>query len=333
MPDVPPLRYLSARDVVAAMPPVEERLLLAERTMVALATPGGVDMPAKIGVHARPEGSFAHAMPAHLRGEAGDADLLGIKWISGFPANRTAGLPALHGVLLLNDALTGVPTAILDAGAITAQRTAAVSGVAIQRFMAPVVGRTPKVAIIGAGVQARSHLEVVAYLLPGAEIRLFDRNPGRGAALADEFRAIDGIGRIHAAEVATDAFANADLVITAVSFTTPDRRQPVTPDLLTDGALVIPVDYATMISASVARAAALFLVDETKQFLANRDAGQFDGYPDPEATLGQAIIDGTPRPDGLVVVTHLGVGLADVVFGDAILGRAAAQGEGTILER
>ena len=100
-------------------------------------------------------------------------------------------------------------------------------------------------------------------------------------------------------------------------------RQVMTTDWLADDALVVPVDYATYCAAEVARDAALFLVDDRGQFLANRDAGLFDDYPDPTATLGEAILAGTTRPaSGRVVATHLGVGLADVVFGDAILRRA-----------
>ena len=127
----PRTRYLSAADVTAAMPPVEERLELAERTMTALVA--DAELPPKIGVHPRPAGSFAHAMPAALRDPAG-ADLLGIKWVAGFPENRATGLPAIHAVVILNDPTTGVPRAILDGGPITAQRTAAVSGVALRRF-------------------------------------------------------------------------------------------------------------------------------------------------------------------------------------------------------
>src|SRR5262249_15491337 len=90
--DAPPLLWLSAADVVAAMPPVEDRLPLAQRTMVGLVA--DAEPPPKIGVHPRPDGSFAHAMPASLRpaeGDDGARDLLGIKWIAGFPANRAAG--------------------------------------------------------------------------------------------------------------------------------------------------------------------------------------------------------------------------------------------------
>ncbi|MDQ2964226.1 MAG: hypothetical protein M3R57_00020, partial [Chloroflexota bacterium] len=125
-PGLPPLRYLSAADVAAAMPDIEERLALAERTLTALALPGSAELPPKIGVHPRPDGSFAHAMPAHLRGDAAAGDLLGIKWIAGFGRNSALGLPAIHGLVMRNDPATGVPTAVLDAGPITAERTAAV---------------------------------------------------------------------------------------------------------------------------------------------------------------------------------------------------------------
>ena len=81
----------------------------------------------------------------------------------------------------------------------------------------------------------------------------------------------------------------------------------MTPDWLAPDALVIPVDYATMCSAEVVIGAALFLVDERGQFESIRAAGQFDDYPDPGATLGEAILAGTPRPaNGRVVVTTWG---------------------------
>jgi ornithine cyclodeaminase/alanine dehydrogenase-like protein (mu-crystallin family) len=107
----------------------------------------------------------------------------------------------------------------------------------------------------------------------------------------------------------------------------------MTNDWLRPNATVVPVDYATMCAAEVARDAALFLVDQREQFLANRDAGNFDGYPDPSATLGEAIIAGTRRPAGRVVVTHLGVGLADLIFADVIVRAAIAAGRGTTLPR
>src|SRR5688572_5434964 len=326
----PPLtRYLSAADVTAAMPPVGERLELAERAMTALVA--DAELPPKIGVHPRPAGSFAHAMPAFLRDQGG-ADLLGIKWVAGFPENRATGLPAIHAVVILSDPTTGIPRAILDGGPITAQRTAAVSGVALSRFGPGRLDRAPRAAIIGAGVQGHSHLEVLGHVLPGVEVTVHDRHPDRADALAVAARATPGIAAAEVAATPREATNEADVVITAASFTDPEHRQAMTGDWLTPDALVIPVDYATMCAAEVARGAALFLVDDRGQFVANLEAGQFEGYPDPGATLGEAILAGTSRPErGRVVVTHLGVGLADVIFADAIVRRAEAAGLGMAL--
>jgi ornithine cyclodeaminase/alanine dehydrogenase-like protein (mu-crystallin family) len=327
------LRFLSAADVIAAMPPLEERLVLAERTMTALAD-GSAELPSKIGVHPRPDGSFAHAMPAYMRGvdPAGAEDLLGIKWIAGFPANRAAGIAAIHGLVVLTDPSTGAPAAILDAGPITAERTAAVSGVAIARFAPPVSGRAPRAAILGAGVQGQSHLAVIGHILTGVELTIFDRHPERAATLVDVALGIVGIAAARAVSQASDATRSADVVVTAASFAPAAERQTMTNDWLAPDALVVAVDYATYVAATVASSAALFLVDQREQFVANREAGAFDGYPDPAATLGESIIAGTARPSsGRVVVSHLGVGLADLVFGDAILRRAEATGLGTIL--
>ena len=332
MPDLPLLRYLSAADVAAAMPPIEERLRLAERTMTALGR--DAELPAKIGVHPRSPASFGHAMPAYLRGAdpGGAQDLLGMKWVVGFPANGDRGLPAISALVLLDDARTGLPVAILDGAPITAARTAAVSGVAIARFAPATAGRQPVAALLGAGVQGLSHVPVLGHVLPGVELRLFDRDPDRSAALAEVARATPGIGAATCAASAREAVEGADVVVTAVSFG--PLRQVLTNDWLAIDALVVAVDYATMVAAEVARDAALFLVDERDQFVANRDAGLFDDYPDPAAALGEAILAGTPRPpSGRVLVSHLGVGLADVIFGDAILRAAAERGLGTILPR
>ena len=65
---------------------------------------------------------------------------------------------------------------------------------------------------------------------------------------------------------------------------------------LAPDALVVPIDYATYCAAEVARDAALFVVDHRDQFLANRDAGQFDGYPDPTAMMGEALASGRRPP-------------------------------------
>jgi ornithine cyclodeaminase/alanine dehydrogenase len=332
-PTLPPLRYLDAAAVRAAMPPVEERLALAERTMTALATPGASELPPKIAIHPRSPDSFAHAMPAHLRGPAADgsADLVGMKWVAGFAANNAAGLPSISALILVNDPATGVPIAILDGGPVTAERTAAVTGVAIRHFAPQVSGRPVRAGLIGAGVQGASHLPVIGHALPGVELAVFDRHPERATGLAELAATTPGIAVARPVANARDASRGADVVVTAASFG--PVRQVMTSDWLAPEALVVPIDYATYCAAEVARSASLFLVDQRDQFLATRNAGLFEGYPDPDATLGEAILAGTRRPAGRVVVSHLGVGLADLVFADAILRAAETGGLGVVLDR
>jgi ornithine cyclodeaminase/alanine dehydrogenase-like protein (mu-crystallin family) len=332
MTALPPLRYLSGADVTAAMPGLEARLELAALTLRGLA--GTAELPPKIGVHPTPADSFAHAMPAFMPSGEGIAnDGLGMKWVLGYPTNNAIGLPAIHGILLLNDPSTGVPTGILDAGPITAQRTAAISGVAIRAWAPSVDGRPHRAALIGAGVQGASHVPVLGYVLPGVELAVFDTDPDRAAALAEVARATPGVAAATVAPSARDAVDGADVVVSAASFLPPGQRQSMTRDWLGPDTLVVPIDYATYCAAEVAAGAALFVVDHRDQFLANRDAGQFDGYPDPMAMMGEALASGAGRPPGRVVATHLGTGLADVVFGTAILEAATAMGLGTVLAR
>ena len=332
--DSPPLRFLAAAEVLAALPGVAERIALAERSLLALVA--DAQLPPKIGVSPRPAGSFAHAMPAWLRGAApdGQEDLLGIKWVAGFPANAERGLPAINGTVLLSDALSGLPRGILDAGPLTAHRTAAVSGAAIARFGPRGIDR-PCVAVIGSGVQARSHLPVIAHLLPGARLAVCDRDRERADALAAEAAAPAGerpaFDEVRVADDPADAVAGADLVVTAITFG--PRRQIVPAQAFDPGATIVAVDYDMCVPASLAASAAAFLTDDRGQLRATRSETVFAGYPEPSGTLGEAIGADMRRPVGQVLITHLGVGLADVVFGDAVLRAAEAMAIGTIIGR
>ena len=312
------------------MPRLAERLELAEITLRALGR--SAELPAKIGVHPRQPGSLAHAMPALLRGEAsdGEADLIGVKWIVGFPENPALGLPTYYAQVILNDACTGLPLAVMDGGTITGQRTAAISGVAIRLFARTTSGRTARVALLGAGVQARGHLPVIGRLLPGASVRITDVDAKRAESLAGGAGSVEGIGSAEGVSSVRRAVEDADVVVSLVSFG--PEHQALDPDWLGPEILFVAVDYDMQAPAGLAREA-LFLVDERDQFLAARAGGGFVGYPDPTATLGEALRDGSVRPAGRVLVSHLGVGLADVVFASAILKRAERLGLGVLLPR
>ena len=120
--------YLSRQEVADLLPPILDQIDLVEETYRAMAR-GRVELPPKPGVHPR-EDAFIHAMPAYLA----DADVASVKWVAGYPANKQRGLPYISGLIVVNDAETGFPTAVMDAAEITAARTAAASGVCIRRW-------------------------------------------------------------------------------------------------------------------------------------------------------------------------------------------------------
>jgi ornithine cyclodeaminase/alanine dehydrogenase len=271
-------------------------------------------------------------MPALKRADLADTtgELLGIKWVTGFPTNIAAGLTAIHATIILSDAQTGLPRAIIDGGGLTAHRTAGVSGVAVARW-GTTAGTGARVALVGAGTQARSHLPVIEHLLPDAELVLCDRDLSRADALAGELGGAAGRRPVRTTAQPSEAVAGADLVLTLISFG--PEHQALPEEAFEPAATVVAVDYDMCVPASLAVAADLFLVDQREQYLANRTATVFAGYPERATTMGEAIHAGTIRPGGRVLVTHLGVGLADVVFADAVLRTAEASGIGTVLPR
>ena len=245
-----------------------------------------------------------------------------------------AGLPAIHATTILTDATTGEPRASSNARALTAHRTAAVSGLAIARW-GPPPERPVTVALIGAGAQARTHLPVIAHLLPEAGIVICDRDQARLDTLRHDIEADpSGLGAFRGVGLTTDpteALDRAQIVITMVSFG--PERQLLPADAFAPDATIVAVDYDMCVPASVASDAALFLVDDREQYLANRAGAVFAGYPSEPGMIGDAIVAGTRRPSGRVLVTHLGVGLADIVFADAVLSTADERGIGMLLER
>lgn len=323
------VRYLTSQDVADAMPDIDAAIALAEATMVSLIT--DAVLPAKSVIHIDASGGFAHAMPAYLPPASGLAGRLGVKWVVGLPGRVAQDGGSIHGTVLLTDLRDGTLRAILDGGAITAARTAAITGVAIRRWAPVVVARPYRVAIIGAGVQARHHLPVLGRLLPDMQLVVHDRHPDRAAEVLRLARATPGIGDASGAPSIQAAVDGADVVVTAISFGA--QRQLMRSSWLSPPTLVVPIDYDMCCSAEVARAADLFLIDEVSQLTSAREAGSFVGFPEPDMTFGAAILASLPRPRGLVVTAHLGVGLADVMFASAILDRADEYGLGQLLPR
>lgn len=304
--------YLSRADVARLMPPVPEQIDLVATAYRAQAA-DRLELPPKPGIHPRAD-AFIHAMPAFLP----DLDIAAIKWVSGYPANPARGLPYISGLIVVNDAGTGLPTAVMDAGLITAARTAAVSGYCI-RHWAP--RDWSRVGLLGCGEQGRFHVAVIDALCDGATIAAYDVDPARYATLGREVEPVDR---------PEDAVRGADIVITAGPIV--DDPQPViAAEHVERDCLVLPLDFDCYVAGDVIEACDLVLVDDEEQFGYYRSEGRFAGWPAPSCTDGEAERDGvTGRA---VAAVNLGVGSVDAVFASHVLERALAEGTGTQLAR
>jgi ornithine cyclodeaminase/alanine dehydrogenase len=308
---MPELLFLSRRDVVELLPPLDEQIDLAEQTYRALAR-GRVEMPPKPGIHPRPN-AFLHAMPAYLA----DGDVAALKWVSGYPENPARGLPYISGLIVVNDADTGLPVAVLDAAEITAARTAAASGVCIRRF-APEAWRT--VGILGCGEQGRYHARIVAALGPQARMRAWDPVPERVGTLE---------GRVEDAPDARAAVDQADVVITAAPIV--ERPSPVVArEWVGDSYLALPLDFDASVQRDLIEDADIFAVDDVAQFEHYRAAGHFEGWPAPSLSLGEALERGGAY--NRVACVNLGIGALDAAFAAVVVHGARRQGLGLRVE-
>ncbi len=177
-----------------------ERAVDAVRDAFVAYARGEWTMPPKVYVPAYPAGDF-RAMPALGAGHA----LL--KWVTSFPGNPTQGLPTVTGLVLLSDASTGMPVAVLDAGAVTALRTGAAAVLA-----AETLGRrdAETAAVIGAGVNGEAAART--FVARGRPVRLWDVDRARAESVAERIGA-------SVAEARDDALG-ADLLVTV----TPGRE-------------------------------------------------------------------------------------------------------------
>ena len=165
---------------------------------------GKVTQPVRQVIPVDPPGGFYGMMPA-LTPEG-----LGQKIVTFYPPNAEKDLPTHMAIILLNDPQTGAPLAVMDGRLITEMRTAAVSAAAT-KLLAP---RDAKVlAILGSGVQARSHLEALQLVRQFEEIRVWSPNKPHAEQFAKEIGA-----KVISPEAAV---RDADVIVTATSSTVP----------------------------------------------------------------------------------------------------------------
>lgn len=145
---------------------------------------GKVDQPPRMILrsnHSATENGWFAVMPV-IHGDA-----MGVKTVTFFPGNAARGLHTHMAMIELLSRSTGQPLAVMDGRLITEMRTAAVSAVALDRLARPDVR---SLGILGAGVQARSHLHALRMVRPSlTDIRIWSRTPQKSQALAGEFGA------------------------------------------------------------------------------------------------------------------------------------------------
>jgi thiomorpholine-carboxylate dehydrogenase len=186
-------KHLRMADLIPAM----------EKALIDFSA-GKVTQPVRQVIAVDPPGGFYGIMPA-LTPEG-----LGQKIVTFYPPNAERGIPTHMAVILLNDPQTGAPLAVLDGRLITEMRTAAVSAAAT-KLLAPKASKM--LAILGSGVQARSHVEALRLVRQFEEIRVWSPNKSHAEQFAREIGA--------QAMSAEDAIRDADVVVTATSSKTP----------------------------------------------------------------------------------------------------------------
>ena len=265
---------------------------IMERALAALAR-GEAVLPLRPVVRL-PDGSGAlAAMPAYI----GEPRALGVKVISVFPGSQAAPHDSHQGAVLLFDPGTGSLLAIMDAGAITAARTAAVSGVATRLLARADAG---VVALIGSGVQAHSHLAAMCAARAVREVRVWSRTPAHAAAFAHDAAARHGIP-VHPAASARDAVTGADIVCTVTAATTP----------VVQGAWLSPGTHVNAVGSSTADAR------ELDSEVVRRASCWVDRRESAMREAGDLLV---PLREGVIGESHLRGEL-----GDLILGRIAGR--------
>ena len=186
-------RHLRMSELIPAM----------EKALIEFSA-GQVTQPVRSVINVDPPGGFLGLMPAHT------ADGLGLKAVTFYPSNAERGIPTHMATIFLVDPETGTPLAIMDGRLITEMRTAAVSAAATKLLASP---DAKILAILGSGVQARSHVEALRCVRKFQEIRVWSPTAERAQRFATETGAT--------AMSAEEAVRGADVIVTATNSTTP----------------------------------------------------------------------------------------------------------------
>jgi ornithine cyclodeaminase len=293
---------------------------------------GDVVQPVRTVIPVDQDGDLLALMPAYVRSPAA----LGAKLVTKFDHNAQFGLPSHLAIIALLDPKTGALTALLDGQFITTMRTAAVSAISADLLAQ---SDCSTLAIIGSGVQARSHLQALEHVFELSHVKVWSPTPSHQFAFLEEMES-ETQAKLVGADSAEQAVQGADLIVLATSSSEPVVQN----EWIKAGAHVMSVgacqpNQREMDSALVrrgrlfvdSRAAALVeagdvvLAIAEHAFSASHIAGELG-----ELLAGK--VEGRRSSADVTIFKSLGLAVEDVAAADLVYRRAAVQGAGRTLE-
>ena len=329
------LRVLTGADVRRAVSMTDA--IDAVRGAFIQLSDGEAVVPVRTAVPVEREDGVALFMPAYLP----RAKALGAKVVSVFPGNLQRGLKTIHAVMLVLDAETGRPRALMDGTWLTALRTGAASGLATDLLARP---ESETVAIIGAGGQARAQLLGVTAVRPLRRVLVFDTSRETAETFVAEMAGTPASGNaepeIEVAGSSADAVREADVICTATtSRSAVFEDADVRPGTHINAIGAYTPDMQEVPAETVARARVVVdsrdaALEEAGDLLKALAAGLADEsvFASEIGAVADGRIPGRESPDEITLFKAVGVAVQDVAVGDLVLRRAEELGLGLEVE-
>jgi ornithine cyclodeaminase/alanine dehydrogenase-like protein (mu-crystallin family) len=291
---------------------------------------GKIIMPEKVSLEigGKLVNEYINAMPAYVA----PLGAAGIKWAGKNVNNpRTAGLPSVIATIIINDPVTTAPKALLDGTWVTAMRTAGASSVGARHL----ANKGPQVlAVIGAGVQGRSHLLCLREAIEIKEVRIFDVNPAACETYVSDMADRTGLS-IHISSSAEEAIRGSDVVSSCTS-----TLQPYLQGEWLEGVSLLTAIAAHEVTESVVRWADKIVVDDLtvnthrgnlNWFFRDGTLKREDIYAEIHEIVGGEK-PGRESPEERIWVNTVGMGSEDLAVAYRIYERAVAMDLGEKLE-
>lgn len=311
---------------------MSECIAVMEEALSSLAR-GEMYQPLRTVVHPPGASGVIAMMPAY---KSGDAAVFGLKAICVFPGNPEKGKDSHQGGVLLFSGETGEPLAMMNASAITAIRTAAVSAVAT-RALAREDSRD--LVIIGAGVQARSHLTAISCVRPIKRAQVVSRNIEHARQLVSEMQDAFAFP-LHAGDNIHDAVSAANIIVTATTSLAPVLQRAWIAAgthinaIGTYSPRAREIDSATMVAASIFVDRRESALNEAGDYLLAAQEGAI-GPDNIRAELGEVLIGaaaGRTNSEEITLFKSLGIAIEDLAAAAYIYQKAKQKEVGVWVE-